>query len=134
MLFRLPHGRKTSHQAPPPQYSPTITSVDALVARLFRAPVFSVTQEGTIEEACPGMIEYEPDEAAARREAYEELGCLSTTSNASRAFGRVPASPRNVSPCFSPPMLLKIGSARAVVFSASMKELPWLSARWSNWL
>jgi nudix-type nucleoside diphosphatase (YffH/AdpP family) len=46
----------------------------ALVARLFRAPVFSVTQEDTVEEACAGMIEYEQDEAAARREAYEELG------------------------------------------------------------
>jgi nudix-type nucleoside diphosphatase (YffH/AdpP family) len=46
----------------------------ALVVRLFRAPVFSVTQEDTIEEACAGMIEYEAEEAAARREAYEELG------------------------------------------------------------
>jgi nudix-type nucleoside diphosphatase (YffH/AdpP family) len=46
----------------------------ALVARLFRAPVFSVTQEEEIEEACAGMIEEEQDEAAARREAAEELG------------------------------------------------------------
>jgi len=46
----------------------------ALVVRLFRAPVFSVTQEEMIEEACAGMIEQEEDEAAARREAYEELG------------------------------------------------------------
>jgi nudix-type nucleoside diphosphatase (YffH/AdpP family) len=46
----------------------------ALVVRLFRAPVFSVTQEDMIEEACAGMIEQEEDEGAARREAYEELG------------------------------------------------------------
>jgi nudix-type nucleoside diphosphatase (YffH/AdpP family) len=45
-----------------------------LVVQLFRAPVFSVTQEEEIEEACAGMIEEEKDEAAARREAYEELG------------------------------------------------------------
>jgi nudix-type nucleoside diphosphatase (YffH/AdpP family) len=46
----------------------------ALVVRLFRAPVFSVTQEIAVEEACAGMIEKEDDEAAARREASEELG------------------------------------------------------------
>jgi nudix-type nucleoside diphosphatase (YffH/AdpP family) len=46
----------------------------ALVVRLFRAPVFSVTQEIAVEEACAGMIEDKDDEAAARREAYEELG------------------------------------------------------------
>ncbi len=46
----------------------------ALVVRLFRAPVFGVTQEGRIEEACAGMIEREEAGAAARREAYEELG------------------------------------------------------------
>lgn len=46
----------------------------ALVVRLFRAPVFSVTQEIAVEEACAGMIEDEDDEAAVRREAYEELG------------------------------------------------------------
>ena len=46
----------------------------ALVVRLFRAPVFGVTQEGMIEEACAGMVEQEQDATAARREAYEELG------------------------------------------------------------
>jgi nudix-type nucleoside diphosphatase (YffH/AdpP family) len=46
----------------------------ALVVRLFRVPVFCVTQEVVLEEACAGMIEDENDEAAARREAYEELG------------------------------------------------------------
>jgi nudix-type nucleoside diphosphatase (YffH/AdpP family) len=46
----------------------------ALVVRLFRAPVFSVTGQAVVEEACAGMIEHEEDEAAARREAYEELG------------------------------------------------------------
>jgi nudix-type nucleoside diphosphatase (YffH/AdpP family) len=46
----------------------------ALVARLFRAPVFSVTGEEALEEACAGMIEKESDEDTARREAYEELG------------------------------------------------------------
>lgn len=46
----------------------------ALVARLFRAPVFSVTAEESLEEACAGMIEKESDEDTARREAHEELG------------------------------------------------------------
>jgi nudix-type nucleoside diphosphatase (YffH/AdpP family) len=46
----------------------------ALVVRLFRAPVFSVTQEPWLEEACAGMIDNELDEATARREALEELG------------------------------------------------------------
>jgi nudix-type nucleoside diphosphatase (YffH/AdpP family) len=46
----------------------------ALLARLFRAPVFSVTGEVDLEEACAGMIENESDEDSARREAYEELG------------------------------------------------------------
>jgi nudix-type nucleoside diphosphatase (YffH/AdpP family) len=46
----------------------------ALVARLFRAPVFSVTCEESLEEACAGMIEKESDEDTARREAQEELG------------------------------------------------------------
>jgi nudix-type nucleoside diphosphatase (YffH/AdpP family) len=36
--------------------------------------VFSVTQQEWLEEACAGMIEREADEAAARREAFEELG------------------------------------------------------------
>jgi ADP-ribose pyrophosphatase YjhB (NUDIX family) len=46
----------------------------ALVGRLFRAPVFETTGEDVVEEACAGMIEQETDEAAARREAGEELG------------------------------------------------------------
>jgi nudix-type nucleoside diphosphatase (YffH/AdpP family) len=47
----------------------------ALVAHLFRAPVFSETGANMFEEACAGMIEHEEsDEAAARREAGEELG------------------------------------------------------------
>jgi nudix-type nucleoside diphosphatase (YffH/AdpP family) len=46
----------------------------ALVVRLFRVPVFSVTQEPWLEEACAGMIDNELDEATARREALEELG------------------------------------------------------------
>jgi len=46
----------------------------ALVARLFRAPVMSASGETVSEEACAGMIEIEDAAAAARREAYEELG------------------------------------------------------------
>jgi nudix-type nucleoside diphosphatase (YffH/AdpP family) len=46
----------------------------ALVAHLFRAPVFSETGAEMLEEACAGMIERESDESAARREACEELG------------------------------------------------------------
>ncbi|MGA2365664.1 MAG: NUDIX domain-containing protein [Steroidobacteraceae bacterium] len=46
----------------------------ALVVRLFRAPVFDTCGEGILEEACAGMVEHEDVEAAARREAREELG------------------------------------------------------------
>jgi nudix-type nucleoside diphosphatase (YffH/AdpP family) len=46
----------------------------ALVAHLFRAPVLAATGETVSEEACAGMIEIEDAAAAARREAYEELG------------------------------------------------------------
>ena len=62
----------------------------ALVVRLFRAPVFGVTQEGMIEEACAGMIEEEEDGAAARREAYEELG---VTLHDLERVGRIWSSP-----------------------------------------
>jgi nudix-type nucleoside diphosphatase (YffH/AdpP family) len=62
----------------------------ALVVRLFRAPVFSVTQQDTIEEACAGMIEHEEGEAAARREAYEELG---VSLHDLESVGRVWSSP-----------------------------------------
>ncbi len=46
----------------------------ALVARQFRAPVFAMSGETTLEEACAGMIDGEAAEATARREALEELG------------------------------------------------------------
>jgi len=46
----------------------------ALVARLFRAPVFAVNGAVHLEEACAGMIDGESEESAVRREAYEELG------------------------------------------------------------
>ncbi len=47
----------------------------ALVARQFRAPVFAMSGEATIEEACAGMIDGEDAaDVTARREAFEELG------------------------------------------------------------
>jgi nudix-type nucleoside diphosphatase (YffH/AdpP family) len=46
----------------------------ALVVRLFRAPVFDACGEVDLEEACAGMIGKEDAEAAARREALEEMG------------------------------------------------------------
>ena len=46
----------------------------ALIVRLFRAPVFDVCGALILEEACAGMVEREDVEAAARREAKEELG------------------------------------------------------------
>jgi nudix-type nucleoside diphosphatase (YffH/AdpP family) len=49
-----------------------------LIVRLFRAPVFSATTAGSLEEACAGMIGDESEEAAARREAREELGVALT--------------------------------------------------------
>ena len=62
----------------------------ALVVRLFRAPVFSVTQEEFLEEACAGMIEDESDEATAHREAQEELG---VELHALERVGRIWSSP-----------------------------------------
>ncbi len=62
----------------------------ALVVRLFRAPVFTVTQEVLLEEACAGMIEDEGDETAARREAEEELG---VTLHALERVARIWSSP-----------------------------------------
>ena len=46
----------------------------ALVVRLFRAPVFDACGKVALEEACAGMIGEEGAEAAARREAMEEMG------------------------------------------------------------
>jgi nudix-type nucleoside diphosphatase (YffH/AdpP family) len=46
----------------------------ALVAELFRAPVFTATGADQILEACAGMIDDEEPTVAARREALEELG------------------------------------------------------------
>jgi nudix-type nucleoside diphosphatase (YffH/AdpP family) len=47
----------------------------ALTVRLFRAPVFVVSGDAYLEEACAGMIDAGEDAAqAVRREAGEELG------------------------------------------------------------
>jgi nudix-type nucleoside diphosphatase (YffH/AdpP family) len=47
----------------------------ALVVRLFRAPVRTVTDLAELEEACAGMLDPgETPEAAMRREAMEEMG------------------------------------------------------------
>ena len=46
----------------------------ALVARQFRAPVFAMSGETILEEACAGMIDSGDAQATARREAHEELG------------------------------------------------------------
>lgn len=62
----------------------------ALVGRLFRAAVFDTTGEDSVEEACAGMIEQETDEAAARREAREELG---VSLNVLERVARVWSSP-----------------------------------------
>lgn len=59
----------------------------ALVVQLFRAPVFDVTGEDHLLEACAGMIEREDDDATARREAYEELGVsLNTVERVARIW------------------------------------------------
>jgi nudix-type nucleoside diphosphatase (YffH/AdpP family) len=62
----------------------------ALVAHLFRAPVLAASGETVSEEACAGMIEMEDAGAAARREAYEELG---VELGALEFVGRVWSSP-----------------------------------------
>ena len=62
----------------------------ALVAHLFRAPVLAASGESVSEEACAGMIELEDAPAAARREAYEELG---VELGALEFIGRVWSSP-----------------------------------------
>lgn len=46
----------------------------ALVVRLFRAPMFDVCGDETLEEACAGMIDDGDAAATVRREADEELG------------------------------------------------------------
>lgn len=46
----------------------------ALLVQQFRAPVFDMSGQDVLEEACAGMIEGEDPESAARREAHEELG------------------------------------------------------------
>jgi nudix-type nucleoside diphosphatase (YffH/AdpP family) len=48
----------------------------ALVVRQFRTPVFDACGDEDLEEACAGMVTGEDAEAAARREAYEELGVV----------------------------------------------------------
>jgi nudix-type nucleoside diphosphatase (YffH/AdpP family) len=62
----------------------------ALVVRLFRAPVFEASGAAALEEACAGMIVNEQAEAAARREALEELG---VTLHALELVARVWSSP-----------------------------------------
>lgn len=62
----------------------------ALVAHLCRAPVLAASGETVSEEACAGMIEIEEAAAAARREAYEELG---VELAALEFIGRVWSSP-----------------------------------------
>jgi nudix-type nucleoside diphosphatase (YffH/AdpP family) len=62
----------------------------ALVVRLFRAPVFDVCGEVSLEEACAGMVEHEDVEAAVRREAKEELG---VTLSALELVARIWSSP-----------------------------------------
>ena len=46
----------------------------ALTVRQFRAPVFALSGETMLEEACAGMIDSGDAETAVRREAYEEVG------------------------------------------------------------
>ena len=48
----------------------------ALMVRQFRAPVFLARGEAELEEACAGEVVEEAPQAAARREALEELGVL----------------------------------------------------------
>jgi len=62
----------------------------ALVVRLFRAPVFDTSGEEVLEEACAGMIGNEDAEMAVRREAYEELG---VALNSLELIARVWSSP-----------------------------------------
>ena len=48
----------------------------ALVAHLFRAPIFEATGEEISEEACAGMIMNESAVETAHRESLEELGVI----------------------------------------------------------
>jgi nudix-type nucleoside diphosphatase (YffH/AdpP family) len=62
----------------------------ALIVRLFRAPVLAALGQTTSEEACAGMIAQESPAAAARREAFEELGVALSSLE---FVGRVWSSP-----------------------------------------
>lgn len=62
----------------------------ALLVRQFRAPVFDCSGQDALAEACAGMIDDEDADAAARREAFEELGVTLTNLD---CVARVWASP-----------------------------------------
>ena len=62
----------------------------ALIVHLLRAPMLAAAGETVSEEACAGMIEHEEASAAARREAYDELG---VELSALEFIGRVWSSP-----------------------------------------
>lgn len=77
----------------------------ALVVHLFRAPVFKEAGTVAMEEACAGMISQagEDAEAAARREAYEELGVrLSSLDLVSRVWSTPGVSSERVSLFLAP--------------------------------
>jgi nudix-type nucleoside diphosphatase (YffH/AdpP family) len=72
----------------------------ALVVQLFRAPVFQEAGMDVMEEACAGMISEpgEDAEAAARREAHEELGVrLASMDLVSRVWSTPGVSSERVS-------------------------------------
>jgi nudix-type nucleoside diphosphatase (YffH/AdpP family) len=81
LKVRLPDGAETWREVARHGDSVAVLPFDAtrrcaLTVRLFRLPAFDLTGETYLEEACAGMIdEADADEsAAARREAFEELG------------------------------------------------------------
>ncbi|MEO7208906.1 MAG: NUDIX domain-containing protein [Steroidobacteraceae bacterium] len=77
----------------------------ALIVRLFRAPVFAITSEDTLEEACAGMVDPKDKDigATARREAFEELGVkLSTLDSIARVWSTPGVSTERISLFIAP--------------------------------
>lgn len=79
MQFRLADGSVVAREIESHGDAAAVLPYDAvrccaLVVKLFRAPVFTVTGEESIIEACAGMVEQETPDTTARREAAEELG------------------------------------------------------------
>ena len=102
----------------------------ALVARLFRGPVFDATGVEELEEACAGMIESEEADAAARREAAEELGVSLRELEWVARVWPCPSVSSERQALYLASIVLKIEQARAAGSPRNTKILPSWSDRY----